>query len=114
MLVTDGRGTPNRGVAWEQSVWHDYLDPALQDQVEALHVAAERLGFLDLSKVAIRGWSYGGALVCAALLRRPDVFHAGIAGAPVTDMRLLRHPLHGALPGAAAGAARGLRAAPTW
>ena len=88
MLVTDGRGTPSRGVVWEQSVWHDYLDLALQDQVEALHVAAERLGFLDLSKVAIRGWSYGGALVCAALLRRPDVFHAGISGAPVTDMRL--------------------------
>ena len=88
VLVADGRGTPNRGVAWEQAVYRDYVDAALEDQVEALHACAERYPFLDLSKVAMRGWSYGGYLVCAALLRRPEVFHAGIAGAPVTDMRL--------------------------
>jgi dipeptidyl-peptidase-4 len=88
VVVTDGRGTPNRGVAWDQSVRGDYVDAALQDQVDALHAAAERFGFLDLNRVAIRGWSYGGYLVCAAMLRRPDVFHAGIAGAPVVDMRL--------------------------
>jgi dipeptidyl-peptidase-4 len=87
VLVTDGRGTPNRGVAWDQAVYRDYVDAALEDQVEALHAAAERYGYLDLSKVAMRGWSYGGYLTCAALLRRPDVFHAGIAGAPVTDLR---------------------------
>ena len=87
VLVADGRGTPYRGVAWEQSVYRDYIGAALADQVEALQGAAEQLPYLDLSKVAIRGWSYGGYLVCAALLRRPDVFHAGIAGAPVTDMR---------------------------
>jgi dipeptidyl-peptidase-4 len=87
VIVADGRGTPNRGVAWEQAVHLDLIDPALDDQVDALHAAAERYPFLDLSKVAIRGWSFGGYLTCAALLRRPDVFHAGIAGAPCTDMR---------------------------
>src|SRR4029077_1239583 len=70
------------------SIHRDYVDAALEDQVDALHAAADRLGYLDLSRVGIRGWSYGGYLVLAALLRRPDVFHAGIAGAPVTDMRL--------------------------
>ena len=88
VLVIDGRGTPDRGVAWEQSVYRDYVDPALEDQVDGLHAAAERFGYLDLSRVAIRGWSYGGYLTLAALLRRPDVFHAGIAGAPVADMAL--------------------------
>ena len=88
VLVTDGRGTPNRGVAWTHAIDRDYVDAALEDQVDALHAAADRLGYLDLSRVGIRGWSYGGYLVLAALLRRPDVFHAGIAGAPVTDMRL--------------------------
>lgn len=87
VLVVDGRGTPGRGVAWEQAVYRDYVDAALEDQVTALHAAAERYPAFDLSKVAIRGWSYGGYLTCAALLRRPDVFHAGIAGAPVTDLR---------------------------
>jgi dipeptidyl-peptidase-4 len=88
VLVADGRGTPYRGAAWERSVSGDYFDPALEDQVEALHAAAERFIFIDLTRVAMRGWSYGGGLVLAALLRRPEVFRAGIAGAPVTDMRL--------------------------
>ncbi len=88
VIVADGRGTPNRGVAWEQAVHHDLVDLALADQVAALEAAADRYAFLDVSKVAIRGWSFGGYLTLAALLRRPDVFHAGIAGAPVVDMRL--------------------------
>jgi len=88
VLVIDGRGTPFRGVAWEQAVHRSYVDAALDDQVEGLHAAAERFPFLDLSRVAMRGWSYGGYLTLAALLRRSDVFRAGISGAPVTDMRL--------------------------
>jgi dipeptidyl-peptidase 4 len=88
VLVADGRGTPSRGVAWDQAVSRNLIDLALEDQVEALQAAAERFGFLDLDRVAIKGWSYGGYLTLAALLRRPDVFRAGIAGAPCTDMRL--------------------------
>ena len=43
---------------------------------------------LDLSRVGIRGWSFGGYLAALAVLRRPDVFHAAVAGAPVTDWSL--------------------------
>ena len=88
VLVADGVGTPGRGPSWERAIYLDIAGPALSDQVTALHVAARREPALDLSRVAIRGWSYGGFLAALAVLRRPDVFHAAIAGAPVTDQRL--------------------------
>jgi dipeptidyl-peptidase-4 len=88
VVVADGRGTPGRGPEWDRAVWHDLAGPVLDDQVEALHAAIERHADLDGSRVAIRGWSFGGFLAALAVLRRPDVFHAAIAGAPVTDWRL--------------------------
>lgn len=88
VLVADGRGTPGRGTAWERAVHGDLATPTLEDQVDALQAAAEAYPDLDLDRVAIRGWSFGGYLAALAVLRRPDVFHAAIAGAPVTDWRL--------------------------
>jgi dipeptidyl-peptidase-4 len=87
VLVVDGRGTPGRGPAWDRAVFHD-LTVTLEDQVDALEAAASDLGFLDRSRVAMRGWSFGGYLSAMAVLRRPDVFHAAVAGAPVTDLSL--------------------------
>jgi dipeptidyl-peptidase-4 len=86
VIVADGRGAPGRSPAWEKAIAHD-LTPTLDDQVEALRALAEDFP-LDLGRVAIRGWSYGGYLAALGVLRRPDVFHAAIVGAPVTDMRL--------------------------
>jgi dipeptidyl-peptidase 4 len=88
VLVTDGRGSPGRGPAWERAVHHDLATAVLDDQIDALHAAAELEPRLDLDRVALRGWSFGGYLAALAVLRRPDVFRAGIAGAPVTDWRL--------------------------
>ncbi len=88
VVTADGRGTPGRGPQWDRAVAGDLAGPVLDDQVEALQSAAEECPDLDLSKVGIRGWSFGGYLSALAVLRRPDVFHAGIAGAPPTDWRL--------------------------
>jgi len=88
VVVTDGRGTPGRGTEWEKAMAGDFLSAALQDQVDALHAVAAEHPDLDLSRVAIRGWSFGGYLAAAGVLRRPDVFSAAIAGAPVVDMSL--------------------------
>ena len=88
VVVPDGRGTPGRGPQWDRAVAGDLAGPVLEDQVAALAAAADRCADLDLAKVAIRGWSFGGYLSALAVLRRPDVFHAAIAGAPVTDWRL--------------------------
>ena len=88
VIVTDGRGTPGRGSAWERVVHGDLATAPLDDQIEALRHVAEETSVLDLRRVAIRGWSFGGYLAALAVLRRPDVFHAAIAGAPVTEWRL--------------------------
>jgi dipeptidyl-peptidase 4 len=88
VVVADGRGTPGRGIGWERAVARDLAGPVLDDQVTALHAAADRCGDLDTGRVGIRGWSFGGYLAALAVLRRPDVFHAAVAGAPVTDWRL--------------------------
>jgi dipeptidyl-peptidase-4 len=88
VVIADGRGTPGRSPEWMREIKGDTATPIVQDQVDALQGAAEVLGCLDLTKVGIRGWSFGGYVAALAVLRRPDVFHAAVAGAPVTDQRL--------------------------
>ncbi len=88
VLIADGRGTPGRGPDWDRRVLYDEATPNLEDQMEALQAAAAAYPDLDLTRVGIRGWSHGGYLAALAVLRRPDVFHTAVAGAPVTDQRL--------------------------
>ncbi|MGW1993139.1 prolyl oligopeptidase family serine peptidase [Embleya sp. NPDC001921] len=88
VLVADGRGTPGHSPEWEKSVHLDLGPTTLQDQVDALRAVAAERPWLDTTRVGIRGWSYGGYLAALAVLRRPDVFHAAVAGAPVTDWAL--------------------------
>jgi dipeptidyl-peptidase-4 len=88
VIVADGRGTPGRSPSWDRTIAGDFATAALADQVAALEAAAGQFADLDTGRVAMRGWSHGGYLAALAVLRRPDVFHAGIAGAPVTDWRL--------------------------
>jgi dipeptidyl-peptidase-4 len=87
VVIADGRGTPGHSPGWEKAVSRDIAAVTLDDQVEALRSLAESHP-LDLDRVGIRGWSYGGYLAALAVLRRPDVFHTAVAGAPVTDWRL--------------------------
>ena len=88
VVKADGRGTGGRGPGWDRAVRDEFAAVALADQVAALHAVADLMPDLDLLRVGIRGWSFGGYLAALAVLRRPDVFHAAVAGAPVTDWRL--------------------------
>jgi len=88
VLVVDGRGTPGRGPGWEKTVYGDSLSAPVEDQADALQAVVEEYPDLDLSKVGIRGWSFGGALAAMAVIRRPEVFHAAISGAAPHDQRL--------------------------
>jgi dipeptidyl-peptidase-4 len=103
VIVSDGRGTPGRTPSFEREVYGDLATAALEDQIAALSAATGIYTYLDLTRVGIRGWSFGGYLAALAVLRRPDIFHAAVAGAPVTDWglydthyteRYLGHPLH--------------------
>ncbi|MFT7473987.1 MAG: dipeptidyl-peptidase-4 [Verrucomicrobiales bacterium] len=88
VVVVDGRGTPGRGPAFEREIYGDFATKVLEDQVDALAALALIRPELDLGRVGIRGWSFGGYLAALAVMRRPDVVHAAIAGAPVTDWKL--------------------------
>jgi dipeptidyl-peptidase-4 len=88
VVVVDGRGTPGISAEFERGVAGDLAGPVLDDQVDALHALGGEHPDLDLTRVGIRGWSFGGHLAALAVLRRPDVFHAAVAGAPVTDFGL--------------------------
>jgi dipeptidyl-peptidase 4 len=88
VVIVDGRGTPGIGPESERSVHLDLAGPVLADQVVGLLEAAAAFPQLDLQRVGIRGWSFGGYLAALAVLRRPDVFHCAVVGAPVIDWRL--------------------------
>ncbi len=88
VLVVDGRGTPGRGSEWSKAVFGDTLSGPLEDQADALDAVSALFPDLDLGRVGIRGWSYGGALAAIAVIRRPDAFHAAVSGAAPHDQRL--------------------------
>ncbi len=88
VVIVDGTGTPGRGPAWEREIHLDLATGILQDQVDGLEACAAQFPELDLDRVGIRGWSFGGYLAALAVLDRPDRFHAAVAGAPVTEWRL--------------------------
>ncbi len=87
VVALDGRGTPRRGRAWERALRDDLGGVNLDDQVSGLTALAADLSELDLSRVGVTGWSFGGYLSALAVMKRPDVFRAAVAGAPVADWR---------------------------
>ncbi len=84
VVAFDGHGTPRRGRDWERAIAGDF-SRTLDDQVTALQLLGKAHPELDLSRVGVYGWSFGGYLSALAVLERPDVFHVAVAGAPVVD-----------------------------
>ena len=85
VVSMDGRGTPRRSASWERAVHKDFISKPLEDQAQGVAALGERYREMDLSRVGIYGWSYGGYFSAMAVMQRPDVFHVGVAGAPVAD-----------------------------
>ncbi|NBU31934.1 MAG: S9 family peptidase [Actinobacteria bacterium] len=89
VVIADNRGTPARGPLWDHAIFHDFINPVLDDQESAIADLVMKFpNDVDPSRVGITGWSFGGYLAALAVLARPEVFHAAVAGAPVTDWQL--------------------------
>ncbi|KAI8149797.1 hypothetical protein BJV82DRAFT_584686 [Fennellomyces sp. T-0311] len=100
VVVIDGRGSSDRGIQFESHLKRRLGSVEIDDQIAGLqHVCNARIGaeptldgrlvsVVDLNRVSINGWSYGGYLSLMGLAQRPDIFKIAIAGAPVTQWEL--------------------------
>ena len=84
VVAVDNRGSWGRGLAFEGALQGELGAVEVRDQVDAVRALAER-GLVDLERVGVYGWSYGGFMTLMCMAKEPDVFRAGVAGAPVTD-----------------------------
>ena len=83
----DNRGSWNRGKAFEDQIGRAMGSVEVADQLAGAEYL-KTLPFVDASKIATYGWSYGGYMTLKMLEANPGVYAAGVAGAPVTDWRL--------------------------
>jgi len=84
----DNRGSPNRGRAFEDQIYHAMGTVEVADQAAAARWL-QKQAFVDPGKIAINGWSYGGYMSLKMLAAAPDgLYAAGIVGAPVTKWEL--------------------------
>lgn len=88
VVVVDCRGSRHRGVEFESYIKGRMGTVEIADQVEVLQWLAESTGYIDLERIGIHGWSYGGYLSLMGLAQRPDIFRVAVAGAPVTSWSL--------------------------
>jgi dipeptidyl-peptidase 4 len=88
VLRTDGRGTPDRGRDFERAISRDLISLPMNDQMGALRRLARKNPEMDITRVGVFGWSFGGYMATMAVLLHPEVFACGVAGAPVTDWEL--------------------------
>lgn len=87
VVSIDGRGTPERGREWERAIREDVITLPMQDQIDGLRALGAQVPEMDLQRVGIYGWSFGGYFSAMAVMQHPEVFRVAVAGAPVCDWR---------------------------
>lgn len=88
VVMIDTMGSCNRGIQFEAAIQNNMGCVEIDQQLEGLSYIAEKSGIIDMNRIVIHGWSYGGYLALMGLAQRPDVFKVAIAGAPVTCWEL--------------------------
>lgn len=87
VVCIDARGTPGRGRAWERATKGRFVSLPMKEQIAALRLLAGKVKEMDLTRVGIFGWSFGGTMAAAGMLQFDSFFSVGVSGAPVTDWR---------------------------
>ncbi len=83
----DNRGTPNRGRAFENQIYHHQGSVEVDDQVKGVEFLRS-LPYVDGDRIGMFGWSNGGYMTLMCMMKAPEAFGVGVAVAPVTDWRL--------------------------
>jgi dipeptidyl-peptidase-4 len=84
VMRVDNRGSSRRGLTFEAAIARRFGTVEIDDQVDGVRFATSQ-GWVDGDRVGVTGWSYGGFMTLMCLLQAPDVFRAGVAGAPVSS-----------------------------
>lgn len=84
VFTIDGRGSSNRGLEFEQTIWHNLGYNEGKDQMEGVKVLTS-LPYVDANRIGIYGWSYGGFMTTYMMLNYPETFKVGVCGGPVLD-----------------------------
>ena len=86
VYVQDNRGTPNRGLAFEQAIHGQCGQAEMADQMEGIKMLMS-LPYVDKDRIGVHGWSYGGFMTISLITNYPEVFKVGVAGGPVIDWK---------------------------
>ncbi|MFC2142227.1 DPP IV N-terminal domain-containing protein [Acidobacteriota bacterium] len=86
VLVVDGRGTPERGKAFQDVVYRNFGRHEIPDHKAVLKELANKRPYMDLSRVGLLGGSWGGYMTIRAMLMASNIYHVGIAYYPVADL----------------------------
>ncbi|MGN6566502.1 MAG: prolyl oligopeptidase family serine peptidase, partial [Flavipsychrobacter sp.] len=87
VFTMDGRGSSNRGLAFEQVTFRHLGDVEIQDQLKGVGFL-KSLPYVDANRMGLHGWSFGGFMTTSIMLKHPDLFKCAVAGGPVMDWKM--------------------------
>lgn len=87
MLTVDNRGSENRGLEFENCTFRQLGVEEMKDQVKGVDLL-KSLGYVDMGRIGVHGWSFGGFMTTNLMLTYNDIFKVGVAGGPVIDWAL--------------------------
>ncbi|WP_369796947.1 DPP IV N-terminal domain-containing protein [Prevotella sp. tc2-28] len=86
VFILDNRGSENRGRDFEQATFRQLGQIEMRDQMKGVEYL-KTLPFIDMQRLGVHGWSFGGFMTISLMLNYPDVFKVGVAGGPVIDWK---------------------------